>query len=164
MLHVASDRIEQLDASVGYDKDEEAHLKQLIDAYRSILSPLRTFPSELLMEIFQHAVEDFFPVFDLSQTPWVLCRVCQRWRDVSRSCAELWASLSMEGYPQLKRLGDGMKDLPAILEDALDLSRQRDLSIRYSLTGIPLATDSQLIRRIVGRMCIFPSRPASFLM
>ncbi|KAK0219006.1 hypothetical protein IW262DRAFT_1070742 [Armillaria fumosa] len=89
ILNNAGDRVEQLDASVAAsDQVEKAHLKWLIEAYRPILSPLRKFPVELLIEIFKHTTKDFFPVFDMSQSPWLLGRVCRGWRAVSRSSAE----------------------------------------------------------------------------
>ncbi|KAK0186941.1 hypothetical protein F5146DRAFT_758258 [Armillaria mellea] len=39
----------------------KAHLEWLTEAYRPILSHLRNFPLELLMEIFKHTTKDFFP-------------------------------------------------------------------------------------------------------
>ncbi|KAK0200505.1 hypothetical protein DFS33DRAFT_163007 [Desarmillaria ectypa] len=151
VLHSASDCLEQLEASGEAAEVDKAHLKRRIDAYRSILSPLRVFPPELLMEIFKHTVEDFFPVFDMLQSPWLLGRVCRRWRAVSRSSAELWSSLSLEGCPQFGISGDREKVLPGILEDALTLSRRNDLSIRYSLSDIPLETESLLIRILISQ-------------
>ncbi|KAK0445043.1 uncharacterized protein EV420DRAFT_983208 [Desarmillaria tabescens] len=150
-LNTDSYRLEQLNASGEPAEVDKAHLKRLIDTYRSILSPLRTFPTELLVEVFKHTVEDFFPVFDMSQSPWLLGRVCRRWRAVSRSSAELWASLSLEGSPQLGMPENEEHVLLNILEDALNLSRRKDLSIRYSLSSVPLDTDSQLIRILISQ-------------
>ncbi|KAK0186949.1 hypothetical protein F5146DRAFT_758320 [Armillaria mellea] len=100
ILHDASNRIKQLDASVeSSDQVEKAHLEWLIEAYRPILSPLRKFPVELFMEIFKHTTDDYLPVFDMSQSPWLLGRVCRGWRAVSRSSAEFWTSLSLDGSP-----------------------------------------------------------------
>ncbi len=152
ILHDTSNRIEQLDASVQpSDQVEKAHLKWLIEAYRPILSPLRKFPVELLMEIFKHTTKDFFPVFDMSQGPWLLGRVCRGWRAVSRSSAEFWMSLSLDGCPQLGIPENRENILLALLEDALTLSKGSDLSIRYSLTRVPPDTDSLLIRMLISQ-------------
>ncbi|KAK0436006.1 hypothetical protein EV421DRAFT_1908297 [Armillaria borealis] len=152
ILHNASNRIKQLDASAEpSDQVEKAHLKWLIEAYRPILSPLRKFPVELLMEIFKHTTKEFFPVFDMSQGPWLLGRVCRGWRAVSRSSAEFWTTLSLEGCPQLGIPENQEKVLLAILEDALTLSKESDLSIKYSLTRVPLDTDSLLIRMLISQ-------------
>ncbi|KAK0502539.1 hypothetical protein EDD18DRAFT_695810 [Armillaria luteobubalina] len=152
ILNNARDRIEQLDASVAAsDQVEKAHLKRLIEAYRPIISPLRKFPVELLIEIFKHTMNDIFPIFDISQSPWLLGRVCRGWRAVSRSSAEFWTSLTFDGCPQLGTPTNQENILLGILEDALTLSKGSDLSIRYSLTRVPLDTDSLLIRTLISQ-------------
>ncbi|KAK0477572.1 hypothetical protein IW261DRAFT_266533 [Armillaria novae-zelandiae] len=152
ILNNAGDRMEQLDASVAAnDLVERAHLKWLIEAYRPIFSPLRKLPVELLIEIFKHTTNDFFPVFDMSQGPWLLGRVCRGWRAVLRSSAEFWTSLSFDGCPQLETSTNQENVLAGILEDALTLSKGSDLSIRYSLTRVPLDTDSLLIRMLISQ-------------
>ncbi|KAK0216568.1 hypothetical protein EDD85DRAFT_753608, partial [Armillaria nabsnona] len=75
--------------------NERLHLKQYITAHRSILSPIRTFPSEILAEIFMQTLDDQYDVFDMERGPWALGRVCRHWKDVSRSCPALWNPLSL---------------------------------------------------------------------
>ncbi|KAK0459256.1 uncharacterized protein EV420DRAFT_310895 [Desarmillaria tabescens] len=56
------------------------------------LAPVQRLPLELLFEIFTLAIEPF-NVF--TGGPWILGRVCRRWRQVAWSCPALWASFSV---------------------------------------------------------------------
>ncbi len=59
--------------------------------------------------------------------------------------------MSLEGCPELGIPENREKVLLAILEDALTLSKRRYLSIRYSMTRVPLDTDSLLIRMLISQ-------------
>ncbi|KAF7356298.1 F-box domain-containing protein [Mycena venus] len=89
-------------------------LKQLEDKYalvigyrtrnRAILSPLRRIPPEILREIFSWTVPSIRDAlirgsFDMHQSPWVLTRICSRWREVSISTPSLWSRVAID-YPQ----------------------------------------------------------------
>ncbi|KAK0502532.1 hypothetical protein EDD18DRAFT_1141367 [Armillaria luteobubalina] len=108
-----------------YDCDEEIarrrHLQQCINAHQGILSPIRTFPPEILAEIFMPTLDDNYDVFDTKRGPWVLGHVCRRWKCISRSYPALWTSFRRS-------------DLPDILKEELD--------IRYSLQSLIIANDT----------------------
>ncbi|EPQ54021.1 hypothetical protein GLOTRDRAFT_24996, partial [Gloeophyllum trabeum ATCC 11539] len=66
-------------------------LREKIHRQRSVLSPLRVIPAELLSEIFVHCLpEDVFIPCRASSAPLVLTQVCQFWTEVALSSPRLW--------------------------------------------------------------------------
>ncbi|KAK1235266.1 hypothetical protein PQX77_001515 [Marasmius sp. AFHP31] len=84
-------------------------LKNTVERYRSLLSPIRRLPAEILAHIFSFACtrneigSDPPPAFRLSM-------VCGHWRDVALSTAGLWSSLFIlfvkwqNRFPALRRV------------------------------------------------------------
>ncbi|KAJ7646499.1 hypothetical protein FB45DRAFT_1018815 [Roridomyces roridus] len=72
-----------------------ATLLRSIVAHKSILSSTRRLPNELLAEIFTVVVRDEFyrrsNSGPMSEYPWVLTRVCRRWRAVAVGTHSLWS-------------------------------------------------------------------------
>ncbi|KAK0216549.1 hypothetical protein EDD85DRAFT_870232 [Armillaria nabsnona] len=76
-------------------------------------------------------LDDYYDVFDTERGPWVLGRVCRRWKDISRSCPVLWSSLSIDSlhrHSYFRRSG--------VLKQVLALSGNQELDIRYSLQSL----------------------------
>ncbi|KAF8913370.1 hypothetical protein CPB85DRAFT_1171372, partial [Mucidula mucida] len=88
-------RVAELQSAVTALLEERNQLVQCANNFQSLLSPIRRFPPELLMVIFQHACAesvwgiDAFNV-DLKQTRWMIPHVCREWRRVALSCPPLW--------------------------------------------------------------------------
>ncbi|KAJ7646494.1 hypothetical protein FB45DRAFT_1018810 [Roridomyces roridus] len=73
-----------------------ADLIKSIKAHKSILSPIRRLPNELLAEIFMLLVRDAFHDLNsdsgqISEYPWVLARVCRHWNVVALGTRTLWS-------------------------------------------------------------------------
>lgn len=98
-------------------------------AHKGIISPLRRLPSEVLSEIFIHALPPFPFVLLKNEAPLVFERVCKRWRSVSRSTPSLWSSITL-----LLAKGAEEKDF-AIASTCLARAGERPLSL--SLGGSP---------------------------
>ncbi|SJL06954.1 uncharacterized protein ARMOST_10296 [Armillaria ostoyae] len=133
-LSKQDEEIARVSALLNRLTNKRRHLQQYITAHQGILSPIRTFPPEILAEIFMQMLDDAYDVFDTKRGPWALGHVCRRWKDASRSSPALWASLSIENLhlqPQLRHA-----NLPAILEDVLALTSNQELSITYSLQSV----------------------------
>ncbi|KAJ7167020.1 hypothetical protein C8R46DRAFT_268827 [Mycena filopes] len=64
-------------------------LNHFAKAHRGVLSALRRFPNEILLEIFQYtinpAAQDAF-----SRAPWLVSQVCGHWRSVAIASPFLW--------------------------------------------------------------------------
>ncbi|PBK61697.1 hypothetical protein ARMSODRAFT_1089526 [Armillaria solidipes] len=71
-----------------------ATLQETQSKLRSILSPLRRFPAEILSEIFQHAVDTSYCVWETSDGPWSLSHVSRHWRTTALTCSGvIWSVL-----------------------------------------------------------------------
>lgn len=75
---------------------------QEVDKMNGMLSPLRRLPADILGEIFlacreKHSPHTFLETnsLDTRDFPWVLVRVCSRWRSVGNSLRALWSSISI---------------------------------------------------------------------
>ncbi|KAK0436007.1 hypothetical protein EV421DRAFT_2061428 [Armillaria borealis] len=145
-LSKQDEEIARVSALLDRLTNKRRHLQQHITAHQGILSPIRIFPSEILAEIFMQTLDDYYNVFDMERGPWVLGRVCRRWKDISCSCPALWTSLSIESLhlqPSFRR-----SRLPDILKEVLALSGNQELDIRYSSQSL-IMDDSDIFPSIV---------------
>ncbi|KAJ7144766.1 hypothetical protein C8R43DRAFT_840968, partial [Mycena crocata] len=60
---------------------------------RGILSPIRRLPVEILGEIFSFTLPDDRKVAAIHKSPWILGRICSRWRAASISLSSLWTEI-----------------------------------------------------------------------
>ncbi|KAJ7849592.1 hypothetical protein B0H13DRAFT_1573960, partial [Mycena leptocephala] len=79
------EKLEQKRASLATDLSRNA----------AILSPLRRMPPEILSEIFTLTLPSDRAVvergkIDLRDSPWMLTRICGRWRTVALASSSLW--------------------------------------------------------------------------
>ncbi|PBK88700.1 hypothetical protein ARMGADRAFT_937023, partial [Armillaria gallica] len=89
-LSKQDEEIARISALLNRLTNKRRHLQQYITAHQGILSCIRTFPSEILAEIFMQTLDDAYDVFDTKRGPWALGHVCRRWKDASRSSPALW--------------------------------------------------------------------------
>ncbi|KAJ7591897.1 hypothetical protein C8J56DRAFT_1131207 [Mycena floridula] len=81
------------------DLQQEVEIRELnLEHYRTIISPIRRIPNEILGGIFQDAVDDAVSEmsstpFDQRVPPWPLALVCSHWRQVTLSSMSLWATI-----------------------------------------------------------------------
>lgn len=77
-------------------ENKRRQLEEIDSEYKTALAPIRRVPPEIIMEVFYAFTNDheFYDVFDVNHGPWVLSRVCRRWRHVSIPlCPSIWASM-----------------------------------------------------------------------
>ncbi|KAJ6541554.1 hypothetical protein B0H19DRAFT_864171, partial [Mycena capillaripes] len=96
-LNTLRSRILDLDASIAVADDILAKLRSrrkhaLEDIHRgkAILSIIRRLPADVLGEIFSYTVPDAPRRRAIDRSPWMLGRVCSRWRAISISLSTLW--------------------------------------------------------------------------
>lgn len=80
-----------------------------INLWRSIISSLRRFPPEVLIEIFWWILQPKSLLDDragrsLSCLPWAASQVCQTWRKTALSSPQLWRRLPVIDLSQSKQL------------------------------------------------------------
>ncbi|KAJ7646503.1 hypothetical protein FB45DRAFT_1098288 [Roridomyces roridus] len=98
--------------------DRHADVLRSIRDHKSILSPVRRLPNELLVEIFMVVVRDTYGFDDnvprpWSQPPWTLARVCRRWTAVALGTSLLWSRVVL--HLDLIGLGQGAVTMTELL-------------------------------------------------
>ncbi|KAF9012943.1 hypothetical protein BDZ89DRAFT_921735, partial [Hymenopellis radicata] len=71
------------------------HAQSRLDDTKFLLHPMRSIPNELLIEIFHHCIPKTYhgedpDVVDPRGAPWLLTRVCHRWRELVIHSPQLW--------------------------------------------------------------------------
>ncbi|KAF9016246.1 hypothetical protein BDZ89DRAFT_927118, partial [Hymenopellis radicata] len=71
------------------------HAQSRLDDTKFLLHPMRSIPNELLTEIFHHCIPKTYSledpdVVDPQGAPWLLTRVCHRWRELVINSPQLW--------------------------------------------------------------------------
>lgn len=138
LLRDAEKRSSELDGQllqISKDWEEvfEARIEvqKFIVTNRAILSPIRRLPSEIISEILSLAqTHESYEVMDVNELngPWVLARICSRWRSVAHEYPPLWTAMSVTRF---------MRPLPkdplSLLQTALGRTGNRGLNIQFSL-------------------------------
>ncbi|KAF9016235.1 hypothetical protein BDZ89DRAFT_923828, partial [Hymenopellis radicata] len=71
------------------------HAQSRLEDAKSLLHPMRSIPNELLTEIFHHCISKTYDFLELDVlnprgAPWLLTRVCHRWRELAINSPQLW--------------------------------------------------------------------------
>ncbi|KAJ7894572.1 hypothetical protein B0H13DRAFT_2525501, partial [Mycena leptocephala] len=89
-------RLQVLDENIAYMQSVLAALsqqrvesKEKILRHKSIISPLRCIPPEILGNFFCSPSLAFFEI-GIHISPWILTHVCSHWRNISLSLPSLW--------------------------------------------------------------------------
>ncbi|KZP14990.1 hypothetical protein FIBSPDRAFT_833602, partial [Athelia psychrophila] len=75
-------------------------LHNYAEAHKAVLSHLRRIPAEIMAEIFIHSLPKFPFKFSPHDPPFVLERVCKRWKDIVRSTPAMWSCISVDTQKQ----------------------------------------------------------------
>ncbi|KAJ7701034.1 hypothetical protein B0H14DRAFT_762235 [Mycena olivaceomarginata] len=87
-------QILKLERSLSSLKEEKDTIRTRLAAYTY---PVLTLPNETVSEIFVH----FLPVFPRYPppigllSPYLLCQICRKWRDIAFSTPALWSVMSL---------------------------------------------------------------------
>ncbi|KAF8218286.1 hypothetical protein K438DRAFT_1557093, partial [Mycena galopus ATCC 62051] len=88
------DEISKIEGKLQQLKEERALLSGYQACNRSIISPLRRIPPEVLAEIFSctlpSVTESLRTKEYMACSPWVLSHISARWRAISLSTPSLW--------------------------------------------------------------------------
>ncbi|KAF9026700.1 hypothetical protein BDZ89DRAFT_833624 [Hymenopellis radicata] len=101
-------RMTDLRLAIELLMEEKNDLTKLANNFKSLISPHRRLPPELLMEIFKYACEKDCDDWDVyrrgnSASPHVLACVCSGWRQVALSCPVIWSRISLYSEDSEKR-------------------------------------------------------------
>ncbi|KAJ7168020.1 hypothetical protein C8R46DRAFT_259485 [Mycena filopes] len=104
-------------------------MDDIIRTHTGMLSTLRRFPNEILLEVFQQTLVESAAV-DLA--PWVLSQVCSHWRRVTLMAPSLWRHFPRSSFDG-NRLGTPMMSLQ------LERAQHASLSINFGNSVSPYA-------------------------
>ncbi|KAF9029345.1 hypothetical protein BDZ89DRAFT_986106, partial [Hymenopellis radicata] len=121
---------EVLDDLLSARQQAQSHLE---DA-KLLLHPLRSFPSELLVEIFSHCIPRVENIEDTNtldprRAHWLVTRVCHRWRELMVNSPRLWTQLLIDFS---KHIGYNT-DLQYAYRASLFIERSRGLPMEVYL-------------------------------
>ncbi|KAF9016225.1 hypothetical protein BDZ89DRAFT_1166368 [Hymenopellis radicata] len=85
----------------------ESHLEEA----KSVLHPMRSIPNELLLEIFSRCIPEIFSdedpdALDPKGAPWLLARVCHRWRELAVNTPQLWTHVRLDFDKHRRHISD----------------------------------------------------------
>ncbi|KAF8918683.1 hypothetical protein CPB85DRAFT_1452238 [Mucidula mucida] len=116
-----------LESSLAAAKKERDVTIAFKDAHLALFPPVHQLPTEVLTEIFHLTFEKPYDVFASSRSgPWLLGKVCSRWRQVAWSCTSLWTGFIITdtrgaGPTRFHKVGTKV-----LLEGALSRSAKRN--------------------------------------
>ncbi|KAK0440677.1 uncharacterized protein EV420DRAFT_1650426 [Desarmillaria tabescens] len=153
-------RIRELQSRIRSRKNQMNHLRSILDVlsadedlaqdevkkYRSLLSPIRRLPEEILLRIFQFLPRGKNPR-DTSRSPWILGQICSYWRFISVNCPLLWTVLKAD-----ERHVEHFSFQPAV-EMFLKRSAALPLHIVVKANGIRNRTNSDRYAVFLQELC-----------
>ncbi|KAK7060818.1 hypothetical protein VNI00_000551 [Paramarasmius palmivorus] len=93
-LREAEKETRKLSVAIMSLERKRNELKERMERYRSLLSPIHRLPPEVLANIFTICGEDFNDIHPIKMPPAVaVSLVCGRWRSVALSTPFLWSSI-----------------------------------------------------------------------
>ncbi|KAF9002533.1 hypothetical protein BDQ17DRAFT_1210231, partial [Cyathus striatus] len=84
--------IHTLEVELSALQSKLSNIRKFNAFHRSLLSPIRKLPTELLCKIFSHVINN--GIIDIgvrSGEIWDLARVCNRWRNTVQGAPSLWS-------------------------------------------------------------------------
>ncbi|KAJ6535802.1 hypothetical protein DFH09DRAFT_931658, partial [Mycena vulgaris] len=89
--------IERLEAALARVRSERASLESYTDGCRSLFSPVRRLPTELLADIFDMcAPPDTHELSDTTTPEEEVDRVCSRWHRIVMATPMLWSKIAAD--------------------------------------------------------------------
>ena len=93
-LEATDRKIMDLEEQLQILKEKREGIRTSVQEYRTILSPMRQLPNDILREIFSHCLPCHRnPVPIATEIPLLLAQVCSKWRAVVFSSPRLWSQL-----------------------------------------------------------------------
>ncbi|PPR01674.1 hypothetical protein CVT24_001503 [Panaeolus cyanescens] len=86
--------IDVLNLTLSALQKQRRRLDHEISSYKSVLSPIRRLPDDMLSEIFLHTLPSTrHPLPVLTEPPLLLTTVCKKWKRIAEATPRLWSKL-----------------------------------------------------------------------
>lgn len=150
-------QISKAESALATLRQERQTMAAEITRFRAITSPIRRLPTEILSKVFLACIEDRSwdcqglarpsGSLRITETPWVLTRVCKRWRQIGVSLAKLWSCIVLD-------MKNTMNITGAVSALELYLQRSYGNPLSVSLTWYyDTVQDHPLFRIILASSC-----------
>ncbi|KAJ7767209.1 hypothetical protein B0H16DRAFT_1366522 [Mycena metata] len=107
-----TEEIERLHALIQELTEKRDNLNEFIDPHLALISPVRRLPHDVVAGIFAASLPpDRNAVIQGTESPLLLCHICQAWRTLALSTPRLWASLHIVGprdTPKLHQINEAV--------------------------------------------------------
>ncbi|KAI3613220.1 hypothetical protein WG66_001594 [Moniliophthora roreri] len=129
-------KLRLLEEEIAWLLAQRDSLKSFIDNHRSLLSPIRRAPVDVLREIFVECLpKDHIPVRNLKEAPLLLTGICRSWREVAISTPGLWNRIHIAlPYPRMPPVTPDFRSLMKLREAGLQLWLGRSGSMPLTLS------------------------------
>ncbi|KAF5343445.1 hypothetical protein D9758_011808 [Tetrapyrgos nigripes] len=144
-LQDAEHNVSQLESRIISLRNEQQELLFRIAQYRSLLSPIRRIPPEILGRIFGFCCERSRIAWDYIDCPVVkLSQVCTGWRELARTTSSLWACIDIDvNHPE-----QDIDLTVSRVKTHLTMSRQSPLHLSLGVNSDE-GVDAELCRPVV---------------
>ncbi|KAJ6505561.1 hypothetical protein C8R45DRAFT_973118 [Mycena sanguinolenta] len=123
-------QIDEMDFIRDQLKAKRESLQSAIDAHKTLVSPMRRIPDDVLQEIFFACLPtEHHALIDISEAPLLLGRICRRWRALSHVTATLWTSIHIPPLRSPERSVDFFPQLRPVIEQWLERAAACTLSV-----------------------------------
>ncbi|KAK0234324.1 hypothetical protein IW262DRAFT_1425066 [Armillaria fumosa] len=98
-LATLQERVSQARVVLNELLAEEKRVQDIIEWCRTIVSPIRRIPEDIIREIFLTCWETEGEIKDSLNgkfAPFVLSKICREWRSVALSTSRLWSTISLD--------------------------------------------------------------------
>ncbi|KAK1235650.1 hypothetical protein PQX77_001115 [Marasmius sp. AFHP31] len=134
--------IEKLKTTLHSLESHRYRLNRSIELGKSLMSPVRKIPSEILGYIFSLLCADGSTLSsapwtedELPQNPVLLSMICTSWREVALSLPEIWSKVSFEHY--WRTCSKGKAGLLLMVELYITRASTYPLTLSFSCWGEP---------------------------
>lgn len=131
--------IYRLEIALRAAKEERKALQDFRDIHAALLPPIHSLPDDVLYEIFDHI--EFVKPYDVSDPrhgPWLLGKICRRWRHLVLSSPSLWSAFFVDISKNCSLIHrDASLFLGATLCLKEAFARSNPLPVDFSVDPIP---------------------------
>ncbi|KAF7348306.1 hypothetical protein MSAN_01784300 [Mycena sanguinolenta] len=123
-------QIAEMESALAQLKEKRGLLQKPIDAHRTLISPIRLIPQDVLLEIFFACLPTKHnALIDYNEAPLLLGRICRQWRSVAYSAPVLWSSIHIPPFNYLSTPPNVLLGLERIVAAWLERSATCPLSV-----------------------------------
>ncbi|KAK0504465.1 hypothetical protein EDD18DRAFT_1133917 [Armillaria luteobubalina] len=130
-LRLITSDIESLISAHSQLKKIQDHLLRVDTDIKRSMSSIERLPVEILVQVFKAATSEMGDALDIRWEPFVISRVCHKWRFVAtEQCPEMWTKFMLE-----RAVWDDMEDPAALLSLVLSRGAERSLEFNFDASG-----------------------------